>query len=127
MTLGANDGTYVFAHSLEWTTPLKTHLTTFLGLAILTLLGCETRVDADSRGDGGTEVVRDRDPGVDADINLMGLRGNTIRIDVDEDRREGTADNDVDVRVDADRPLRRDEGDVRVRETRRGVRVDVKD
>jgi hypothetical protein len=111
--------------------------------ALIGLAGCETRLDADINDPNRANTVVTNDPGVvvdvddnvparrrdvDADINITGPRGNGVRIDFDSDNPNTVGDDDVNVRVDADRPLldRRDD-DVRIRETRRGVKVDVRD
>lgn len=111
-------------------------------LAGIALVGCEARV---ADGDGTVTPVDDRpvvvnrpvvvdpDPAprrdVDADINITGPRGGGVRVDVDGDNG---VRGDADVDVDVDRPILRDrvrdrDNDVRVRETPRGVKVDVRD
>ena len=103
---------------------------TSLALASLTLLGCETRVATDNPDRLETNrpaVIEEPRREVDADINVTGPRGGAIRVDVDGDGRSGALNDDVDIRVDANRPIRRRDDDVRIRETPRGVKVDVRD
>ncbi len=105
-------------------------------LSACALLGCERHVEADATDLDRT--IRDTEPvvveeprrEVDADINVVGPRGNGVRVDVDGDGGPSGVGDGVDVQVDADRPIlrrNRDRDDIRVRETPRGVNIDVRD
>jgi hypothetical protein len=116
-----------------WSHTMRSHILFAGVICSLAVVGCNTRSGADANGvdPANTSVIVDRpvigNPSPNnADINIAGPRGNGVKINVDGDRVTG---DNLDVRVDTDRPLLRDSDgvDVRKRETSGSVRVDVRD